>query len=106
MANDNESKQIKPPSTGALIAKVTCGVLFAATGFYDTSQGIANIVTGIIIGLALIAWGILGYKNSQKVWSEHQIASREQELQKVRVCKTCGARSTGSVCEYCGSPLD
>ena len=106
MAKSDSDKPIKPPSIGVLIAKVAAGVLFIATGFSQPDQSISYWATAIVLAAALIAWGILGYKNSQKQWEEHQASIQAQEHQRIRVCKVCGARSTGSVCEYCGSPLE
>lgn len=106
MSNDDGAKPIKPPSTGALIAKAAAGVLFLVTGFTNLDRGFGFLATAAIIGLALIAWGAVGFLNSKKAWEEYQAGMQAQEQQRVRVCKVCGARSTGSACEYCGSPLE
>lgn len=106
MTKTDAEKPIKPPSIGVLIAKVTIGVLFIATGFSQPDQGLSYWATAIVIAAALIAWGILGYTNSKKQWEEYQVSVQAQEQQIVRICKACGARSTGSVCEYCGNPLE
>lgn len=102
-------KTPKSPSTGALIAKVAFGALFIVYGFFPTegiSSGLEYIITSIVIGTSLIAWGVMSYQKQKKAWEAYQEESRIASLNVVKTCKVCGAKSKGSVCEYCGSPLD
>lgn len=58
------------PSLGAMIAKIAIGLLFIVVTCFSKPSGdippIGYILMGIVIGGALIAWGILGYKQQQK----------------------------------------
>lgn len=51
-------------STGAMITKITIGVLFVLTGF--TTEDASQIVTGLAVGGGLIAWGVLPYVNAKQ----------------------------------------
>lgn len=104
--NNARTKQIKPPSVGAAIAKIAFGAMFVVVAFTESQQGVGYVITGLIMGAALIVWGVLGYKNGKKTWENYMEAQSAQAKSKVRVCPYCGARTSGSVCEYCGSPLD
>ena len=100
--------------------KVTVGLIFIAAMFGDDEAEIGTIVTGCVIGLALIAWGIIPFvleKKEQKKAEEKLAAIEEKrrleleaqmkaEAEKPKYCSKCGASTKGSVCEYCGSPLD
>lgn len=110
MAKNSGDKPIKPPSTGVLITKLAIAAIFAVTGFVPAENSgrieVINILVGLIMGAAIAAWGLLGYKNSQKAWEEHQASMPEQNKNRIRICKQCGAHSTGDFCEYCGAPLE
>ncbi len=56
------------PSTGALILKVAIGALFIVVGATGGDEGfnLTVFLTGLVIGIALIAWGILGYRQQKK----------------------------------------
>ncbi len=101
-----QARQIKPPSVGAAIAKIAFGALFVVIGFAESYRGVVYVATSLIMGAALIAWGVLVYRNGKKMWEEQQSTLREQEVSRVHYCRHCGARTSGRVCEYCGSPLD
>lgn len=97
-------------STGAMIAKIAFGALFVFAGFSSPEGGwsVGYFLTSLVIGGALIAWGLLPYLTAKK---QAQIASvREEELllekeNEPKVCSSCGATSRGKFCEYCGSKL-
>ena len=58
------------PSIGALIAKIAIGILFIIVGLFSEPSGdsprIVYMLIGIVIGAALIVWGVLGYKQQQR----------------------------------------
>ena len=107
----------KPPSIGAFIAKVAFGVLFIVAGLFppkDTeSDPVMYTATAVVIGVALIAWGIATYLAKKKAYEAHleevskkKEEARRAEVERVRICKVCGARTSGTQCEYCDAPLD
>jgi len=106
---NEDAATIKPPSIGALIAKVAFGILFIIYGFVPpegNTSGLAYTATSLVIGVALIVWGVVPYLNKKRAWEASQAQERAAMLNTVRICKACGAKSTGSHCEYCGAPLD
>ena len=56
------------PSIGAMIAKIAIGAIFIVVGSIGGDKGfnLTYFLIGLIIGLALIAWGILGYRQQMK----------------------------------------
>lgn len=47
------------PSLGKTIAKVTFGLLFIVTGLTNIPKGVDYLFTGLIVGAALMAWGVI-----------------------------------------------
>lgn len=104
---ENKSKQVAEreertgmkQSFGAMIAKIAIGILFISTGFSSPEGGwtFSYFLTALVIGAALIAWGLLPYINATK--------SKTAEKETVKVCESCGAIGTSSFCEYCGKKL-
>lgn len=98
-------------STGAMIAKIVFGVMFiivALTGDLEMSaRGV-----GIVLGLGLIAWGLLPWWKARKA---NEAAAARAQAEKAaaeyaranapKTCPACGARTKGDVCEYCGAAL-
>ena len=94
-------------SMGAMIAKIAVGALFIVSPL--TTGEASTIVTGLIIGLALIAWGLLPYIKAKRTKRENvdaQFEKMQTEANAAKVCKACGATTKGLYCEYCGSRLD
>ena len=111
-------------SLGGTIAKIAFGLMFIAVavlpGEDAMSPGAAAV--GIILGLALIAWGIVPYilawhatkkaeekinrieadRRAEEEWQRQQIEKAESEPHR---CPNCGANAHGRECEYCGAPL-
>lgn len=109
--------RVKRPSVGGTIAKIAFGLLFFAVSFSEpeSSDPMTYFMVGMVVSLALIAWGVLPWL---KVWKEDKRRKEEQEqlrAEKIRlreeretvakVCPSCGATGTGKICEYCGSRL-
>lgn len=83
--NKNHSKNANP-SLGPTIAKVAIGALFIVTGFTSLDKGIGFLCTALVIGAALIAWGViplLGEKQDQTLWEEQQPQENVQEYQAI-----------------------
>lgn len=97
-------------SKGAMIAKIAFGVMFILAGFVSPDSGwtIGYFLTALVIGGALIAWGIIPYLKPKMA-----LKKQEKELHELRKeyynmpkkCPSCGAMSKGDFCEYCGSEL-
>ena len=100
----------KKQGHGAMIAKIAVGVIFIISAFMTGTVG-ATLV-GIILGLALIAWGLLPWllpRLNEKKAAAAAEAARAAEAERIanepKVCPACGAHTKGNVCEYCGEPL-
>lgn len=119
-ADEREKRTGMRQSKGAMIAKLVFGVLFFISGI---RQGNA---TGIIIGMALLAWGLVPYLKSRKLinplsnvsdavgrikqaaqrgskpdGSPTMNINRGSSNDEKWTCRWCGAVTSGDVCEYC-----
>ena len=106
-------------SVGAMIAKIAFG-LISIGAMFNGDQEKGTIIVGCVIGLALIAWGIVPIftakrdeKKAAELAAKRERAVRERieaqkkaEAERPRYCSRCGAATKGSFCEYCGSALD
>lgn len=108
-ADEREARTGMRQSTGAMIAKIAVGLLFVVSAFATDSVGAT--LTGIVIGLALVAWGLLPwYKvkkaelNAKKADAPDAAAAEAARLAEPWTCPACGADTKGDVCEYCGKP--
>ncbi len=63
-ATAREAKTGMRQTKTAMIIKIVLGVVFIITSF--TIGEVASTIIGIIIGLALIAWGLLPWLNTKK----------------------------------------
>lgn len=97
-------------SMGAMIAKIAVGALFFFVAFTMDSAG--SVIVGLVIGLALIAWGLLPWllpRLQAKKDAEAEAAAARAEAERLanepKICPACGAHTKGEKCEYCGSPL-
>ena len=97
-------------SMGAMIAKIAVGALFFFVAFTMDSAG--SVIVGLVIGLALIAWGLLPWllpRLRAKKDAEAEAAAARAEAERLanepKICPACGAHTKGEKCEYCGSPL-
>ena len=105
-------------SQGAMIAKIAVGALFVISGVTtnwaesaDTSDPVGTMLFSIIVGLALIAWGVLPWlkaKKKREAAAQKAEAERQAEefrrLNEPKLCPACGAATKGIRCEYCGTP--
>ena len=96
-------------STGAMIAKTAVGVLFLIAAFSTGTAGAT--LTGIVVGLALIVWGLLPWYKVKKAAADEAkraateaAAAEAARLAEPWTCPACGAKTKGDVCEYCGEP--
>ena len=107
-AKEREARTGMKQSMGAMIAKIAVGILFVIAGFSSPEGGwtFGYFLTALVVGVALIAWGLLPYLNAKKAKTiVEDVASadvEEETKEEVKVCKSCGASGTGLICEYCG----
>ena len=112
-AATREKKTGMRQSTGAMIAKIAVGTLFVITSFsLISTEGVSAFFVGLIIGAALIAWGLIPYFRAKKdaaAAAEAEALAAAAEAERIasepKICPVCGARTKGVVCEYCSSPL-
>lgn len=97
----------RPRSKLGSILRIGFGILVLACGI-DTSDGIM-----IVIALLLFLWqfwpqiGRLFKKRQEEVLVQREREAVElREAGRMKICSHCGANVTGTVCEYCGMPLD
>lgn len=113
-ANLRERKTGMKQSMGAMIAKIAIGALFVISGFTamakqeSTGDAIGTLLVGLVIGAALLAWGLVPYLKAKKAndAAAAQAAAAAFELRNApKKCPACGAMTKGDVCEYCGAAL-
>ena len=105
-------------STGAMIAKIAVGALFLISGVTtdwhspEYSEPVGAMIFSLIIGLALIAWGLVPWLLAKKklrdaaAKAEAQRQAEEyRRLNEPKLCPACGATTKGTRCEYCGTAL-
>ena len=119
-------------SRGAMIAKIVFGALFLISGITtdwvnesDVSDPVGTMLFSIVLGLALIAWGVVPWLRAKKKREAAQAelaaekaelaaenaerkaqqqAALERERNAPWTCNACGANTKGECCEYCGTP--
>ena len=98
-------------TTGAMIAKIAIG-LICVISCIGGEMEIAARLLGIVVGLALIAWGLLPWllprlkaKKEAEAEAARLAAEAERLAGEPKICPACGARTKGESCEYCGTPL-
>ena len=94
-------------SMGAMIAKIAFGILFVLAGFSSPEGGwsIEYFLTALVVGGALIAWGLLPYLKVYKEKRAEELSKRkaaDQQSNSIKTCTSCGATGFGDFCEYCG----
>lgn len=103
-------------STGAMIAKIVFGALFVISGFTtgipamgeNFASGFGALLMAIILGGALLAWGLVPYfkaKKAQDAAAARSMAAEIARQNAPKKCPACGAMTKGDVCEFCGSAL-
>ena len=102
-------------SKGAMIAKIAFGALFLLSGLTTdwASDETGAMLMSILLGLALIAWGLVPRLKAKKKLAEAAAqaeAARQAEQQRLlnepKLCPACGATTKGKCCEYCGTFLN
>jgi len=106
----------KTKVTGGMIAKIAFGLLLIiAVGTPDEDWELGTFLFGLVLGGALIAWGLLPYLRGRAALRQMEAdaaaeeQARRERIELVRntprVCSACGATTKGDVCEYCGTRL-
>ena len=99
-----EKKKEKAPLTynrilGFTILKVAFGVMFIFTGITMDMQ---SFFVSLVLGIALIAWGLLSYGNGKKELAAMEKKKVDSKRLVARKCPGCGAEFVGDECPYCG----
>lgn len=104
---------VKKQKSGAMIVKIAVGVLFICVGLFEGDMEFGARIVGVVLGLAMIAWGIWPFlqkkkaideaKQRQQAEIERLAAEEAAELAKPWTCPACGAKTNGAACEYCGT---
>ena len=103
---------VKKQKTGAMIAKFAVGALFICVGLFGGDMEFGARMVGLILGIALIAWGVWPILQKKKAVEEakqrrqaeidRQAAEAEALRNQPWTCPACGAKTKGDACEYCG----
>lgn len=116
-ADAREERTGMRQSMGAMIAKIAIGALFVVVGFSELSPktengGFGPFLVGLILGAALIAWGLLPWLKARREAQAAEAADAAAEaadlqarLNEPKTCPACGATTKGERCEYCGAAL-
>lgn len=67
-ADKREEKTGMRQSTGVMVAKIACGCIFICVGFTNPKGeewSVGYFLTALVIGIALIAWGVIPYKKAK-----------------------------------------
>ena len=118
-------KDFSDISVGGTIAKIAFGLMFIAVSIFPGDEPLeaGAVAVGIILGLALVAWGVVPYiiawnsmkKSEKKIQQIEDDRRAEEEWQRKQIeraenaphhCPNCGANAHGRECEYCGAPLN
>ena len=102
-ADKREARTGMRQKPGAMIAKIAVGLMFIFVSF--GMEDASGVVIGLVIGLALIAWGLLPWLLPRLKEKKAETAAAEAAAKEAKVCPYCGAPTKGDTCEYCGSPL-
>lgn len=111
-ADYREARTGMRQTAGAMVAKIAIGVICVIACLSGPMEIGARLL-GIIVGLALIAWGLLPWllpRLKERKQTEAAAAAAQAEAERLanlpKVCPACGAQTKGDRCEYCGTPLD
>ena len=98
-------------SMGGMIAKLAIGAIFLLVALTNGELDAGGRIVGIVMGAALIAWGLLPYLKAKKekdAAAAQSAAARDAaefaRLNTPWTCPACGAKTKGDACEYCGEP--
>ena len=103
----------KPRSKVGAYLRIIFGILFILAAFDSIHDGDNTWLTCLVLGIGLLVWQFwpqlaqLFRKKQAEVEVQRQAAAYEaREATRQKICPHCGANVTGTVCEYCGMPLD
>ena len=103
----------KPRSKTGTYLRVIFGILFICTGFSCIDDGDDTWITCFVLGIVLLVWQFwpqivhLFRKKQTEIQAQRQAEALEaREAARYKICSHCGATVAGTVCEYCGMPLD
>ena len=71
----NDAAAPKTPSLGKTIAKIAIGACFIAVGLDDLPGDLSGFLIALIVGAALIAWGLIPYYQARQKEKQEEIDS-------------------------------
>ena len=75
MAESNSGQGPKTPTLGKTIAKIAVGACIIAVGFDDLPGDFSGFLIALIVGAALIAWGLIPYYQARQKEKQEEIDS-------------------------------
>ena len=103
-----------------MVLKILFGALFFSicmSPAEGTEWDISYFLVCVVLGAALIAWAVIPWLKARReqqslIEQDDKVAAEREALRRKttraarpKVCPGCGATSTGTVCEYCGTAL-
>lgn len=85
--------------------KIVIGIFFLIGGFGNIGTEGQAAIFGIVVGIGLLFWHYFPGIRAKKQLKDQVEAEQRAIAEQVKHCSTCGARTKGSECEYCGSVL-
>ena len=86
--------------------KILFGIMFLIGGLGNIGEDWEAALFGILIGAALLFFQYYPQVKAKKQQKEKMESENRAIAEQVKFCKTCGARTKGLFCEYCGTKLD
>ena len=73
MAENNGQQDPKTPSLGKTIAKIAVGACIIAVGLDEIPGSFSDFLIFLIIGAALIAWGLIPYYQARQKEKQEEV---------------------------------
>jgi len=111
-----EAEGLKEKSWFSRNWKVVMGIFFLIGGWGNLGVHWDGFLFGIIVGIGLLFWQYYPpFLAKKQLKRQFEVEKREKAEQaeserkaieeQIKHCTSCGARTKGIVCEYCGSVL-
>lgn len=87
-----------------LVTALGAIMLIGGIGNFGVDNGAA--IFGVVVGVGLIGWIVADYFLRRSKAQKLQQAVQQAAAEAVHRCPNCGAVTKGTVCEYCGAPIN
>lgn len=102
----------KEVKIGGIVLKAVVGLIFFIAAFSSPADGwtIGYFLTAMVLALGCFAWAFFSYKGMRQAEVEKrrkEAAMRRAAAARIetKTCPSCGAITSGDICEYCGKKL-